>query len=85
MNLRLILCIGMGVFTTYMGLVMLLGHFRAKPGFTPPQKPNFTARFEEAVDAETGEKIVLRQITVSTKLAEPGRVPAPSPPRVLPK
>lgn len=85
MNSRLILCIAMGVFTTYVGLVMLLGHFRAKPGFTPPQKPNFTARVEEAVDAETGEKIVLRQITVSTKLAEPGLSPLPSPTRVLPR
>jgi hypothetical protein len=47
-------------------------------------KPNFTARVEETVDAETGEKVVLRQITVSTKLAEPGLAPA-SPTRVLPK
>ena len=85
MNLRLILCVSMGVFTTYMGLVMLLGNFRAKPGFTPPLKPNFTARVEESVDAETGEKIVLRQITVSTKLAEPGLAPGPAPTRVLPE
>jgi hypothetical protein len=72
MNFRLLLCLAMGMFTTYMGLVMLVGHFRAKPGGAPPPKPNFSARVEESVDAETGEKIVHRQITVSTKLAEPG-------------
>jgi hypothetical protein len=72
MNFRLLLCLAMGVFTTYMGLVMLVGHFRSKPGGGPPPKPNFSARVEEAVDSETGEKIVHRQITVSTKLAEPG-------------
>ncbi len=76
MNLRLMFCLAMGVFTTYMGLVMLIGHFRSKPGFTPPQKPNFNTRVEEVVDAETGEKIVVRHITVSTKLDEPA--PAPS-------
>jgi hypothetical protein len=85
MNLRLLLCLAMGVFTTYMGLVMLVGHFRSKPGFVRPQKPNFTTRVEEVVDAKTGEKTVLRQITVSTKLAEPALAPAASAVGVLAK
>ncbi|MES2570372.1 MAG: hypothetical protein V4710_10015 [Verrucomicrobiota bacterium] len=69
MNLRLLACIGMGVFTTYMGLVMLLGHFRTPPRGVLPPKPNFSARAQQTVDTVTGEKITVREFTVSTKLA----------------
>ncbi|MDB6174966.1 MAG: hypothetical protein JWL59_4277 [Chthoniobacteraceae bacterium] len=69
MNLRLLFCIGMGFFTTYMGLAMLITHFRAQPKSVIPSKPNFSARAEQSVDAETGEKLVYREFTVSTKLA----------------
>ncbi|MDB6153674.1 MAG: hypothetical protein JWL90_2127 [Chthoniobacteraceae bacterium] len=69
MNLRLLFCIGMGFFTTYMGLAMLITHFRVQPKSVIPPKPNFSARAEQSVDAETGEKVVYREFTVSTKLA----------------
>ena len=74
MNLRLIFCVGMGVFTTYMGLLMLVWHFQAKPKYELPPKPNFTARSQEVVDPKTGEKTIYREITVTTKLAEPAPV-----------
>jgi hypothetical protein len=69
MNLRLLFCLGMGIFTTYIGLVMLVTHFRAQPKSVPPLKPNFSARAEQIVDADSGEKVTHREFTVSTKLA----------------
>ena len=80
MNLRLFMCIAMGVFTTYLGIVMLAASLRRPPPFTPPPKPNFSAKELAVVNAETGEKTIYREITVSTKLA-PGPVAAPPPER----
>ncbi len=80
MDLRLILCIGMGAFVTYIGVVMLITQFQRKP-YIPPPKPNFSARATTVVDPKTGEKTIYREITVSTKFA-----PAPAtPPPVSPK
>ena len=68
MNLRLLASLGMGGVTTYMGLVMLIGHFRTPPKSEPPLPRNFTAHAEEVIDETTGEKTVYREITVTTKL-----------------
>ena len=70
MNFRLVFCVAMGVFTTFIGFVMLLGHFRAQPDFELPPKPNFSAVVEEAVDEGTGEAVTHREFTVTTKLTE---------------
>jgi hypothetical protein len=51
---------------------MLIGHFRRPPALPPPPKPNFKVVSEETVDEQTGEKVVYREITVSTKLAGQG-------------
>ncbi len=76
MNLRLLFCIGMGLFTTFIGIVMLLNSLRQEPPRAVPKKPNFSAREATVVDAETGEKTTYREITVTTKFA-PGPAPQP--------
>lgn len=77
MNLRLLFCIAMGLFTTALGLFMLVSNLRREPPAAPPPKPNFSARATTVIDPETGEQTTYREITVSTKLA-PG--PATPPP-----
>jgi hypothetical protein len=71
-SFRLLLCVLAGVATTLGSLVMLIAHFRRPPALPPPPKPNFRVVSEEAVDEQTGEKVVYREITVSTKLAGQG-------------
>lgn len=88
MNLRLIFCIAMGVFTAHIGVFMLIAQFKPKPKLTPPPKPNFFARATTVVNAETGEKTVFREITVSTKFAPAPSTPPPekpTPPEVRPE
>ena len=82
MNLRLLMCIGLGLFTTYLGIVMLVGSMRQHPRPALPPKPNFSARETTVVDAETGEKTVYREITVTTKLAPGPATPPPEKPRL---
>lgn len=80
-------CIVMGVFVAHIGVFMLIEQFKPKPKLTRP-KPNFSAKETVYVDAETGEKIVHREITVSTKFAPaPGTPPPikPVPPEVPPE
>jgi hypothetical protein len=84
MNLRLLACLGMGVFTTYMGLVMLIGHFRTPPRTEMPLPENFSARSEAVVDPVTGERTTYREITVSTNLGDPWRVQRPAKKAVKP-
>ena len=72
MNLRLLLCIAMGVFVAHIGVFMLISQFKPKPKLVPPPKPNFSAKAQVLIDAATGEKTIYREITVSTKFA-PGR------------
>ncbi len=88
MNLRLLLCIVMGVFTAHIGIFMLISQFKPKPKLTPPPKPNFSAKSTLVVNAETGEKTVYREITVSTKFAPAPSTPPPEkpvPPEVAPE
>ncbi len=69
MNLRLLFCIGMGIFTTYIGIVVIISHCHIQPKSVLPPKPNFSARAAHTVDADTGEKVTYREFTVSTTLA----------------
>ena len=81
MDLRLILCIGMGAFVTYIGVVMLVTQFQRKP-YVPPPKPNFISRSTTVVDPKTGEKTIYREITVSTKFAPTPATPPPVQPQL---
>ena len=82
MNFRLFMCIGLGVFTTYLGVFMLVGSMRQHPRLAPPPKPNFSARETTVVDAKTGEKTIYREITVTTKLALGPDAPPPEKPQL---
>jgi hypothetical protein len=77
MNIRLLLCIAMGVFTAHLGVVMLIAQLRPKPHLAPPPKPNFTSRSTVVLDPQTGEKTIYREITVSTKFAPATATPPP--------
>lgn len=77
MNLRLLFCIAMGLFTTALGVVMLVNSLRREPPSEPPSKPNFSVRAATVIDPETGEKTTYREITVTTKFAPS---PAATPP-----
>ena len=77
MNLRLLLCIVMGVFTAHIGVFMLIEQLKPKPKLTLPPKPNFSSKATVVINAETGEKSIYREITVSTKFA-PDSAPPPA-------
>jgi hypothetical protein len=81
MNFRLVLCVAMGVFVTYLGVVMLIAQFHRAP-YVPPPKPNFTSRSTVVVDPKTGEKTTYREITVSTKFAPAAATPPPEKPQL---
>jgi len=78
-NARLLFCIVMGVFVAHIGVFVLIEQFKPKPKLTRP-KANFSAKSTLYVDAETGEKIVHREITVTTKFAPAPVTPPPIPP-----
>jgi len=83
-NLRLLLCIAMGVFVAHIGVFMLIAQMRPKPKVVPPPKPNFSSKETVVVNAETGEKTIYREITVSTKLVQNPSTPPPEKPTPLP-
>ena len=70
MNVKIFLCIAMGVFVAHLALFMLIARVRmdAHPP-VPPPKPNFHVAEETVIDPQTGEKMVHREIRVSTRLA----------------
>ncbi len=70
MNLRLLFCIAMGIFTTFIGLVMLIARFRTPPEIPLPPKPNFSAAAQTFTDEKTGETLTERDFTVTTKLTD---------------
>ncbi len=82
MNLRLLMCIALGVFTTYLGIVMLVASLRRPPPMVLPPKPNFSTKETTVVDAATGEKTIYREITVTTKLGPGPATPPPEKPRI---
>ena len=82
MNFRLVLCIALGLFTTYIGVFMLVRQLRPAPRAPLPPKPNFSAQATTVTDAETGEKITYREITVTTKFAPGPATPPAEKPRL---
>ena len=83
MNFRLLCCIAMGVFTTHLGVIMLIAQFRPKPHLALPPKPNFPSKSTVVVESRTtGEKTTYREITVSTKFVPTPTTPAPVPPQI---
>jgi hypothetical protein len=84
MQLRLLFCIAMGVFVAHLGVLMIISHFRPQPHSAPPPKRNFTVKSTSGVDLETGEKVIYREITVSTKFAPAGPTPPPAKPQLDP-
>ena len=59
----------MGVFVAHLAIFMLVARMRMDASLPAPRpKPNFHVAEETLVDAATGEKIVHREISVSTKL-----------------
>ncbi|MEI8108679.1 MAG: hypothetical protein WCI46_12770 [Verrucomicrobiota bacterium] len=81
MNFRLLLCLGMGIFTTYLGMVMLFHAFRRRPTPAVETVANFVAKESAVVDPLTKEKTTYREITVTTRM---GRVMA-TPPLEVPE
>jgi hypothetical protein len=67
----------MGVFTAHIGVFMLITQLRPKPKFVPPPPPNFSSKERVVVNAETGEKTIYREITVSTKFNDEPSAPPP--------
>jgi hypothetical protein len=69
-NLKLLLCIAMGVFVAHLAVFMMIFSIRSRqlppPPIPPP--PNFKYAEEVVVNPKTHERIVNREITVSTKL-----------------
>lgn len=70
MNLKLLLCIGMGVFMVHLAVFMISFTYRTRQLPPPPPVPKPTLRIAEqiVIDPTTKEKIVNREITVTTKL-----------------
>ena len=77
MNFRLLLCIALGLFTTYLGVFMLVRQLRPAPRAPLPPRPNFSTKATTVTDVETGEKVTYREITVSTKFAPGSATPPP--------
>lgn len=70
MNFRLWCCVASGVLVIHIGVVMLWVNFQPRPKLRP--RPDaFKARAQAVVDPNTGEKVVIREFTVSTRLAPP--------------
>jgi hypothetical protein len=80
MDLKLLLCIGSGVFVAHLAMFMI--YFRITTDFTPPPPTPVPFRFAEEIvkDAKTGGHIVNREFTVSTRLAPPGTYERPDKP-----
>ena len=78
MNAKLWLCIGMGVFVAHIAVLMIWMQFQPKPPLRQPDPQAFQARAKAFTDPNTGEKAVIREFTVSTRLATPG--PSTPPP-----
>jgi hypothetical protein len=86
MNARLLFCIVLGVFTAHLGVVMLLSHLRPQPKSVPRPKDNFSVKGAAFTDSQTGEKMVYREFTISTRFtpSEPTPQPAEKPQLELP-
>ncbi len=69
MNAKLIGCILMGVLVAHVAVIMMVVRYRAMLRPPPPPTPVPLRMAEEiVVDPRTGEKIINREYTVSTRL-----------------
>lgn len=77
MSRRTILWIVLGAITLHLALFIWLAPVKPVPKtrYIPP--PNFGYREAVFEDPRTGEKTTFREITVSTKLADPKKLPPP--------
>jgi flagellar basal body-associated protein FliL len=69
-NLKLLFCIVMGVFVAHIAVFMMFFTIRSRQMPSPPVSPppNFKYAEEVVVNPKTRERVVNREITVSTKL-----------------
>ena len=70
MNARLWFCVAMGVFVCHIAVLMIWMHFQTRPPPRPPIPNEFVVREQALVDPNTGEHVVVREFTVSTRLVE---------------
>ena len=70
MNIKLLLCIAMGVFVAHLAVFMMIFSIRSRQMPAPPIPPPPSFRYAEQIvkNPETGTRFVNREITVSTKL-----------------
>jgi hypothetical protein len=70
MNIKLLLCIAMGVFVAHLAVFMMLFTIKSRQLPDPPMPPPPNFKFAEQIvrNPENGTRIVNREITVSTKL-----------------
>ncbi len=68
MNARLWLCIALGVLVVHIAVVMIWTHFQPRPPLRVPPPHEFQVHEKATVDPNTGEGVVVREFTVSTKL-----------------
>ena len=71
MNARLWFCVAMGVFVAHIAVLMIWMQFQPRPPLRKPIPQEFIVREQAVVDPNTGEHVVVREFTVSTKLATP--------------
>jgi hypothetical protein len=69
-NVRLLLCIAMGVFMAHLAAFMVYFTVRSRqlPPPPVPQKPNFKYTEEVVTNPRSGDRFVNREITVTTSL-----------------
>jgi hypothetical protein len=69
-NVRLLLCIAMGVFMAHLAAFMVVFTIRSRqlPPSPAPPKPNFKYAEEVVTNPKTGDRFVNREITVTTRL-----------------
>jgi hypothetical protein len=69
-NIKLLLCIAMGVFVAHLAVFMMIFSIRSRqlPAPPIPPPPNFKYAEQVVENRENGTRIVNREITVTTKL-----------------
>lgn len=70
MNIKLLLCIAMGVFVAHLAAFMMIFTIRSRQLPEPPMPPPPNFKYAEQVvdNPKDGTRIVNREITISTKL-----------------
>jgi flagellar basal body-associated protein FliL len=74
MNRQTVIIIISVVVLLHVGLFYLAAHTSALPKTRVVPRPNFTTDEQVYHDTTTGEKVTYREISVSTKLADPAMV-----------